>query len=76
MFYSSICLPCFRTQNKLSIGRIAEIITRDGTSAHFNGYVVLESFLIAEELHPDFQLPFVHRPGAALPRFVIVKSSV
>lgn len=45
------------SQYENAVGRIAEIISSEGLSTQ--GYITIESFSIAEALHPQFRLPVI-----------------
>jgi len=61
----------------MCIGRIAEIIIPDTKfSRQTEGYVTLDRFLIAKELHPVSNLPFLRRPDPTLAQQQVVKTQV
>ncbi|KAJ6624719.1 hypothetical protein B0H10DRAFT_2162124 [Mycena sp. CBHHK59/15] len=66
-------------QDKVVIGRILEILVaeRDDRQHTNSSIITLEEFILSERLHPDFDMPVVHRPlDRANPRICVLANSI
>lgn len=62
-------------QEKLTIGRICEIIALDIGTSSAQGLVTLELFNVGSELHPAFNLPVLSRPPDG-PTHMVISAQV
>jgi len=90
VFRTTVCLffvlwwlqftPCL-LQDVLQIGRIAEIVvaeTTDHSRSLKTSYVTLDTFILAEERHPQYGLPFLRRPeqDSRTPKYQVIQPKV